>query len=337
MPSNSTTTIAQIALCTSDFYRAIVFYEQVLGLDNCFGTVAFRGPMAEAIQQLPNPASKVRWFTDDSALFQLEIFEFEHPQPKPLSLNHSIRCEGYNHLIIATISLERIQQEMVMLGFLQPFEIIEVKVEGKGDHARHGITTDPDGNKLQFVEQPDLINGERHAQLIGLGLTSAQFKSCVNDFTKYFPFKECDDLFDSRQLWSREGQLKNSKTLSLNNKYLVINEFDDSIPRSENYRLCDEGIMNFSVGYADFESFEQAVNETANAGMSHSIPASQGLVSIGGTYCTSNTGLSVEMLFCLPEAYGLWGFGAPTEQDRINNYNNCITALNRYKPSIDEN
>jgi catechol 2,3-dioxygenase-like lactoylglutathione lyase family enzyme len=326
MPS----TIAQIALVTTDFYRAIVFYEQVLGLDNCFGTVAFRGPLPAAIQQLPNPASKVRWFTDDSELFQLEIFEFEHPQPKPLPLNHGVRFEGYNHLLIATENLERIQEEMVILGFLQPFDIVE------GNHGRHGLTTDPDGNTLQFVERPDFIQGKRHSQLIGLGLTTRQFDTCVNDFSQNFPFQEADDIFDVHQVWQEQGQLISTTTLLLNNKYLVISEYANSIPRQAGYRLSDEGIMNFAVGYPDFDSYSNAVDTTAAAGMNHSIPASQELVTIGGTYCTTNTSLSVEMLFCLPEAFGLWGFGPPSDQDRTNNYNNCISALNSYAPSDDK-
>lgn len=322
-----TEAIAQIALSTTDFYRAIVFYEQVLGLKNCFGTVAFRGTLAGAIQQLPNPASKVRWLTDDSDFFQLEIFEFEHPEPKPLPVGYSVRHEGFNHLLIATRRLESINEEMVALGFLQPFQIIE------SARGRQAITFDPDGNILQITEQPELIASERDTQLIGLGLTTSQYEVCVEDFKQHFGFEVINQIFDSQEIWCNQGQLKNSTTLTLDNKYLVINEFADGIPRRSDYRLCDEGIMNFAVGYPNFDSFKQAISMTAATGMQHSIGANNREDAIGGTYCTTNAGLSVEMLFCQRQAYGAWGFDEPSQQDRTRNFNQCVAALNHYKVS----
>ena len=88
--------IGQVAVCVADYLRSCNFYRQVLGLDHVFGTKSFRGELAEAIQGMPDAASTTHWLIDDRERFQLEVFQFEHPQPRPLRENSSITDIGYN-------------------------------------------------------------------------------------------------------------------------------------------------------------------------------------------------------------------------------------------------
>ena len=320
--------ITQIAVCTTDFYRSIVFYDQVVGMDTIFGTVAFRGQIAETIQQLPNPASKVRWLIDDSARFQLEIFEFEQPQPKPLPGDYGIRYQGYNHLIIAVESIERFQKDMYLLGFYQALNVVD------GAHGRQAVTTDPDGIPLQLVEQRGLISGNRHAQLIGLGLTTNQFETCLGDFVDTLGLTSTEDLFDTSQVWSSQAELSNAATLQLDGKYLVVCGSADSKPRA-NYRLCDAGIMNFALGYTEFADWKEAINKGQKAGISFSVVPgdSSSREGIGGTYATGNTGLSIEMVYCDAAQLGGWGWAVPSDADRDSMYEFSKNQIAGYNPA----
>ena len=324
------TTMSQIGICTTDFYRSIAFYDCVVGMDNTFGTVVGRGELAEMIQQLPNPASKMRWLTDNSAFFQLEIFEFEAPKPKPLPANHSALSEGYNRLIIAVRSLEKFQRSMIELGFFQELAIIE------GETSRHGITTDPDGLTIQLVEQADLINGERAAQLIGVGVTSSQFEAAESDFLELFEFTKIADRFDTATVLAGEGELIQSSTLQINDKFVVLTDFENSVPRADDYQLCDAGIMNFAMGYETQQDYINAWNTTSQAGMHQSMPAGDGEpTELGayGTYATTRTNLSVEMQAIDKRAYGFWGYGPAGEEHREAMYQMTLAALAAYKPN----
>ena len=325
------TTMSQIAICTTDFYRSIVFYDRVVGMDDCFGTVAFRGPLAEMVQELPNPASKVRWFTDNSVFFQLEIFEFENPKPKPLPTHHSILSEGYNRLIIAVRSLEKFQRSMIELGFFQDITIVQ------GEISRHGITTDPDGNIIQLVEQANLINGERDAQLIGVGITSSQFEAAESDFRELFEFTKRADCFDTATVLAGEGKLIQASTLQINDKFIVLADFENSVPHADDYLLSDAGIMNFAMGYETQQDYIKAWNATSQTGMHQSVPAGDEPSEHGayGTYATTRTNLSIEMQAIDKHAYGFWGFGPVTEEHREAMYQMTLAAVAEYKPSED--
>jgi catechol 2,3-dioxygenase-like lactoylglutathione lyase family enzyme len=318
--------INQLAICCTDFYQSAHFFEHVMGLESVFGTIAFRGEAAEAIQGLPNPASKVRWFLDGTDWFQLELFQFENPEPAPLPDNYSIQTEGYSHLIFAVHSLDRVCHDMIESGFLQSIDIVETK------QRRYGKTTGPDGVILELVEDPRLVPTERKSRLLGCGLTTPEHDATVSIMVDTYGFEKVDDFLEREQVWGESGSLKLATTLQNGDKFLIVSEYDDVLVRPKNYRLCDVGIMNISLGYESIELFLDAVTATKDSGCTHNCEPQRVGDTMAGTYSTTPQGYSVEMNFSERSQFGLWGWSDPSQRDREINYKRSIGAIRRYVP-----
>jgi catechol 2,3-dioxygenase-like lactoylglutathione lyase family enzyme len=318
------TKINQLAVCCTDFYRSAYFYEHIFGLDSVFGTICFRGAAAEGIQGMPNPASKVRWFLDGTDYFQLELFQFEHPKPALFSEEYSVKTEGYSHLIFAVNSLDRFCQDMLESGFQQSIAIIET------EQRRYAKTTDPDGVILEVIEDSSLVVAGRNSVVVGVGLTAVDFDATVSVFVDTYQFVLVDDCFEREQVWGDTGTLGRTATLKQRDKYLIVSEFNDVVPRSAHYQLCDVGVMNLSLGYANKESFWSAVDATKKAGCKHNCEPQQIGDILAGTYSTTPQDYSVEMVYCDPSQYGQWGWAEPSNEERLSNYKRNANALKHY-------
>jgi catechol 2,3-dioxygenase-like lactoylglutathione lyase family enzyme len=74
--------LCQIAFSVSDLRRTHRWY-QIFGFLPGGGTRLFRGPLASRVQGLPNAASTCWWLVDQQDFFQLELFQFKRPPPRP--------------------------------------------------------------------------------------------------------------------------------------------------------------------------------------------------------------------------------------------------------------
>jgi len=304
--------IAQIAIVSSDQYRSTNFFSNAFGLDHIFGTTAFRDDVAEKIQGIKGVASATRWLIDDRAFFQLEVFEFENPQSKPLPAAHNISDIGYNRLIIAVKSLAESQRLVTAAGGTAiPQE--------SGEATGRTLFKDPDNILLELVEAPERVPGSRPACIVGLGLTTRDLAASVEGMCDGFGFSPCDDLFQHDSLWQENGQLEKSQTLQLDDMFLVISQYCDSRPRAADYSLANIGVMNFAVGFPSQEDFGSCLTHIENMGMQ---PNSEPLV-IGNnasvTYVQDRLGYSVEMIFVSRKLWRLFGFAPPKLFDRLLN------------------
>lgn len=322
-----TTTVSQVALVVSDIFRARIFYAAALDLDDIFGTTAFCGKAAAAIQGLPNPSSTARWLTDDRPLFQLELFQFDAPKSRPLPADGGLLRQGYNRLLVAVRRLEHIDMALTENGFAQRLNILD------GPEYRCARLVDPDGVRIELIELPELVSGPRNTKLIGLELSCADLQTTREDFVKGFGF------FDADRSWPLPDERVSDPaetahtTLQLDDFYLRITQRADSQPRSVDYRLSDIGIMNFALGYDDQKAFEAQVSLTAALGLKPNCPPQVSPGKIGGVYNNTREGYSVEMLFCDQSQKGVWGFAEPTLEDREAAYQSTLYSRSKYVPT----
>jgi catechol 2,3-dioxygenase-like lactoylglutathione lyase family enzyme len=222
--------IGQIAVVVSDQKRSTDFYASVFGMDHIFGTAEFRGQQADQIQGRENVASSAQWLIDDRELFQLEVFQFEHPESRPLAHDHSLCDEGYNRVIIAVKSLQQVSDAAVSAG-----GSVVALLCGEEEHPTHALLKDPDGILLELVEDPDLVPGARPAKIIGLGISSQDLPNTVEDMCEGFGFTPCEDRFQHGVFWQENGRLERLQTLRLDDMYLVVSQYQDS--RSPDHHL----------------------------------------------------------------------------------------------------
>jgi catechol 2,3-dioxygenase-like lactoylglutathione lyase family enzyme len=321
--------IGQIAVVVSDQKRSTDFYANVFGMDHIFGTAEFRGPEIDRVQGMENVASHTRWLIDDRELFQLEVFQFENPESRPLPEDHSLSDEGYNRVLIAVKSLEQVSGTAVSAG-----GSIAALLCGEEEHPTHALLKDPDGILLELVEDPNLVPGDRPAKIIGLGITSQDLPTTVEDMRDGFGFTPCEDIFQHSIFWQEDGRLDRLQTLRLDDMFLVVSQYRDNRPRSPAYRLGDIGVMNFAICFTDAEDFDACFDKTQKMGMQSNIEPMVIKDTASVTYNNDRQGFSVEMIFMVKKLWGLYGFAPPSLKDRMLNKLLNWKAHRAYKKHI---
>jgi len=320
--------ISQVALVVSDQQRSTEFYAEVFGMEHIFGTAEFRGPDVDQVHGMENAASSTQWLIDDREMFQLEIFQFENPQSRPLRADHDLTDEGYNRVIIAVKSLKNTSRDAINAGATLVAPLVAPPCGGDPDQSSpnpsHALLRDPDGILLELIEDPSLVPAERKARIIGLGMTSRDLATTVEDMRDGFGFTPCDDVFQHQDLfqhkdWQQDGRLEALQTLRMQGMYLVVSQYRDSRPRRLDHRLGDIGIMNFALGFASAKDFDACFSKTRQMGMRSNIEPMviKGIASV--TYNNDRQGFSVEMLFLSRKLWGTYGFVRPNWMDRLIN------------------
>ncbi len=322
--------VGQIALVVTDILRSTDFYAQVFGLDPVFGTSEFRGPEAERVQGIRHVASSTHWLIDDRSPFQLELFQFEHPRSRLLHADHGITDQGYNRVIIAVKSLDITSEVATANGA----KLLALLCSERSELANHALLQDPDGILLELVEDPSLVPGERPARIVGLGITSGNLQTTVEDMCEGFGFVPCGDKFQHQGFWQEGGRLQDLQTLRLADMYLVVSQYRDSRPRSGDHSLGDIGIMNFALYYPTQSAFADCYRRTVQMGMvANCEPLTVGdAASI--TYNNDRQGFSVEMMYMADKLWGLYGFSRPSLRDRLVNKWLNLRARLRYRQQL---
>ena len=323
--------ICQIAVCSTDHRRSTDFYASVLDMDHIFGTTSFRGVLPEMVQGMKNAASTTRWLIDDRKLFQLEVFQFETPTPKPLAADHNITHEGYNRIIVAVKSIEATAQLAEQAGYSVTRPDVEVP------NVSHAWMKDPDGVLIELVEMPERIKGQRNAQMIGLGITTLNLELSVEDMREGFEFTPCEDLFEHALYWNEGDELEKHQTLQLADMFLVVSQYRNSTPRPKDYQLADIGIMNFALIHANQTEFMKCYERVVGMGMKPNCdPVLELLPGLGIVYNNDRQGFSVEMMY-MNKYLGLFGFSRPGLLDHVMNFIAELKAKFAYPRHIAHN
>jgi len=306
------TRIGQIAVVCSDIERTTAFYSRVFGWDEAFGTESFRGAGISEVQGMNNAAASARWLIDSRAGFQLEIFQYEHPQSRPLPDDSSVRDLGYNRMIIATRSLAGLAERLQALdsGLASAFAIDDAD-------RKRALGRDPDGILLEVVESPARVPDGDDAVLLGVGVTVNDLELFNEDLVEGFGFRHTGDVFGHLEHWDLDGALEKCHTLELGDMFVVASQYRDSRPRPRDYRLGDIGIMNFALLHPSLASLKAAYLHSCGLGMrSTSVPFIVG-EKAAVVYQNTREDISVEMLYVHSRLWGLFGFSRATWRDHL--------------------
>jgi catechol 2,3-dioxygenase-like lactoylglutathione lyase family enzyme len=252
---------------------------------------------------------------DHRDYFQLEIFEFENPPGRPLPPDRSIVDVGYNRLIFAVRSLTAFQQRLAKARYPKPLVPMEQS------ESSHVSLEDPDGIRIELIEQPEWVASRREITLVGVGVTTVDLQTSVEDFTRGLGFELLDaDPFDHRRYWDHRGNLESAATLRKGDMSLVLAQYRSSRPRRQDYRLADIGILNIALGFREQADFLRRFDKARQQDFSQNCKPLMRGKDIACVYVNDRQNLSVEMLQCQPELYGLVGFRKPRLRDRLVNY-----------------
>ena len=297
--------ICQIALSVASGPSACLFYEDLFGLQLVFGTQAYRGPGAERVQGLPGSASHVRWLIDDRPFFQLEIFEFETPPPRPALHDLGLSHIGYNRLFMDVVSIDAFFDRVQEHGF-------EFQVEQSRSGAPF-IIRDLDGIPIEIRENPKTA-GPKDARLCGIGLSTPDLGAAASYLCDAFGFIRTD-LETSRL----EPGMTEGCVLRMGESFISLRQPETPILRPKDYKLNDHGIMNFAIGFENPVDFKKHFAKALEVGFRANCPPVGNEQSALCTYLNDPQGNSVEVLYVSPSLFGLFGFAPPTIEDQALN------------------
>jgi glyoxylase I family protein len=140
--------INHVAISVTNLERAILFYEEIFGLHLAGSIIPFRGPQFELIQRLDEPVGRIGFMTNGGS-FQIELFEFTSPTPKPKDPKHDVAGHGITHFCIDVVDIDAEYDRMKKAGV--EFHCPVQTFPGAGTRATYG--RDLDGNIFELVER----------------------------------------------------------------------------------------------------------------------------------------------------------------------------------------
>lgn len=131
-------------LSVVDLDRSIAFYRDVLGMKLVLAR-PFQGPLYETILGLQGSRGKVALL--EAGGFRLELFEFEHPAPRPAAADWRVHDHGLTHFCIDVTDIESEYTRLSARGVTFHCPPLDFGT-AKATYAR-----DPDGNVFELREQ----------------------------------------------------------------------------------------------------------------------------------------------------------------------------------------
>jgi catechol 2,3-dioxygenase-like lactoylglutathione lyase family enzyme len=281
--------ICQVALSVFDLERTVGWYRRGLGFLPAGGRRG-GGPVVARLQGLASSSFEVAWLVDRQACFQLEIFRFDDPVPRPRPrAAHDI---GYAMLAIHVDDLDRTLERLALEGS-RP---IEATAGGPG--ARRALVADPDGVRVALIEDDPREPGvERRIR--------PDCPSVLRSVTLSVP-----DLARARRFWCDTVGLRADERGLLWGQDIALELVEHTSPRGRDwpagYRISDQGIVNVAIGGPDLAAYEAVLARTRAAGYRHHPEAD--LPGARAVYLEDDQGFSVELLYRSAETAATAGF-----------------------------
>lgn len=298
--------LSQIAISVADVQRSQRWYRDLFGFQESGGTNLFVPLLgADRVQGLPDATSVCWWLMDRQEFFQLELFEFAKPTPRPLPTDWRPCDIGYTavgfHVDDFDATLERLAARRIPR--------LSEPVGAPG--ARRVCVRDPDGVLIEVMEDdprsgeprprpyrdvpvvtrfvtlsvPDLDRA-RHTWVDVLGLTE------VADVRLHGPEHEA--------LWGLAGADRESFVLRAGDLFVEVVRYLDPVgrPWPDDYRISDHGLLNIALGLRTFEALTDLVATCAAAGIPANAPPPTTAKPIWScAYVNDPMGFSIELLY----------------------------------------
>ena len=306
--------LCQIAFSMLDGRRALRWYQEAFGLVTAGGTRLFRGPLATRVQGLPKVASTCRWLLDAQDFFQLELFQFSRPAPRPRRPDARPCDIGYARVGIHVAEFEATLARLASLG-ARPL------AEPTGPPgARRACVRDVEGNLLELMEDDPRGPAARARPRPETGVAVRSITLSVPDLTRSRRFfvdtlglreSSCGALHrpEHEALWGLDGATCDALVLEAGDLFVEVVQYTNPVgqPWPEGYRICDQGLLNVAFGFRDRSEFEAAHARCRAAGYRpNGEPLRLGAWSV--VYMNDDQDFSVELLFVRPWYDGRMGF-----------------------------
>jgi len=306
--------LCQIAFSVLDGRRSLRWYQEAFGFAAAGGTRLFRGPLASRVQGLPNVASICRWLVDAQDFFQLELFQFSRPTPRPRRPDARPSDIGYTRVGIHVAELDATLARLASLG-TRP---LTAPMGARG--TRRVCIHDLEGNLLELMEDDPREPTARARPRRATGVAVRSITLSVPDLERSRRFfVETLGLRESaggalhrpehEALWGLAGAQRHTLVLDADDLFVELVQYTDPIgrPWPDGYRICDQGLLNVAFGFRDRRDFEAAYARCRAAGIRpNGEPLRLGVWSV--VYVNDDQGFSVELLFVRPWYDGRMGF-----------------------------
>ncbi len=287
--------VAQVALSVADMPSSLRFYSGVLGFRSAAGRFSGGAGLAR-VQGLPDPFCVMWWLVNEQPFFQLELFQYDTPKPAARPDGWRPSDIGYGRLIFAVGDLDATLARAAALGAARPGPVTVV------DGTRRACLLDPTGIPVELFEAA--APGRAPARFAGIGASVPSLAGARTWFHDLLGMVPADPPNPGREaLWGLPGAERTASSLRAGTTVLEVAEYQAPAPRprAAGWRISDHGILNFALGYRDWDEFHAAYQRVKAAGFhAETEPLGPG-GAYDVSYCMDPAGFSVELLY-VPES-----------------------------------
>ncbi|MEE3853303.1 VOC family protein [Gordonia sp. LSe1-13] len=295
--------LVQIALSVRDIQHSQRWYRDIFGFTESGGTHAFIPLLgSEDVQNVPGATSVCWWMLDGTPGFQMELFEFSKPHPKPVPTDWRPCDIGYTtvgfHVTDFDGTLERLARRNVTL-LTEPMGLLG---------SRRVCVTDPDGILLEIMEddpridemgpRPDTPAVARFTTLSVPDLAEAR-----RTWIDVMGLPEVDlALHDSEheKLWGLDGSTRESFVVRAGDSFIEVVQYLDPVGKDwpTGYHISDLGILNIALGVEDRASLDALVEKGRTVGIEPNTTKGTVVDKIWyASYVNDPMGFSIELLW----------------------------------------
>lgn len=305
-------TCCQVALSTLNLGQSLDWY-QALGFSLAGERRHCEGPLYAAVPGLPEASFDVQCLVGSHDFFQIEVFEFSKPQPKPLTAAWRPCDIGYSMIGIQVPDLERALRTLRSFG-----ETPVGTIPGQLGTRRVRVT-DPDGILVELTERPariaeDFACGDSRISptVVSVTLSVPNLRRASRFWIDALRCSESSvtDELERSSHWRLGGTPGESMVLDAGAIIIELVEFRSPAgkPRPNGYMLSDQGVLNVAFGSIDIRTFNETYRRATEYGYrGHTEPWTMaGVATV--VYFADEDACSVELLHVDPAALGRMGF-----------------------------
>ena len=295
----------QIAINVSDLQHSQRWYRDIFGYQESGGTYMFIPILGSAdVQGVPDATSECWWLMDQQDFFQLELFEFSKPTPKPLPADWRPCDIGYTtigiHVRDFDATLTRLARRQVAL--------LTDPIGEPG--SRRVCVRDPDGVLLEIMDD-DPRSAEHRSRPYDVPVATRFATLSVPDleqarrtWIEVFGLSEEPDVVlhtpEHEALWGLAGASRESFLLRAGDMFIEVVQYLDPVgkPWPEGYRITDHGLLNIALGLRSEDEHDQLVQRCIEAGIHPNSTKPTPLKKLWyAVYVNDPMGFSVELLY----------------------------------------
>lgn len=312
----------QVAFSVRDRPRSTAWYGAVLGYLPAGELAPHLAPEevrpdVAGLQGVAGATLTMGWMVDAQRFFQLEFFQYEQPDVRPLPEDWRVCDIGYSFVTYWVSDLDGVLARARQYGH----EPLTDPMGARG--ARHVCLRDPDGIVIELVEEDWRTPTPDARPRPELGVAARVVRASVPDIenaVRFFvdrlgmtPSDVQLHTEDHEALWGLGGAQRRIRTLWSGDMWLELVEYARPVgrPWPDGYRISDQGILNVAVGTRSRTSYRQTIDGIL------ATPGYRGskevvTETIEAQYTMNDDGFSVEVWFVDESADGAVGF-IPTD------------------------